>query len=1060
MLIAALSLASAAGASLRVERPADDRFFAKPSVPIEIRGPERAERLSVEVEGRQVGAAFKRVRPGVWRARLRAPQVRRGVNHLVAVSRDGRGREDYAAARFVVGKPRPGLLRLGAAGAGAAGVATPVLLAGPPQRLSAKLNGKRLRWPSGSWPSNRALLRLGADDGLRFGANSLRVFAARTDGAFDVERRTIRVRRDRPLVGAGADRRIAAGTGARLDGRASRAARTGAGLRYRWALVRKPRGSKAKLLRSSSARPSLRADRPGTYRARLTVTEIRPGGLARRGADTATVQAVPNVPPIGVPIETMFPNGLIEESEADMAIRIGATKYWLGQPKGNQIQAVILDRSTLEPLYSAAYVGTKADAEKLEAEIGKHGNRVLVVISAPDFPSSAVNAAFVPIVKGLGAPTGPIGGERTGWSVIGVPGSKGGAYLGSGLNVNPTPDTNLRGRLDGYLQEAIVDEPGAKGFAFVPSERVTFDTAAPGAPALANRITVGTAEYASASLPACATGGFQVLALVAETLVPASSASFATNGCGAAADSAGLAQMAAFLASISATGTGPAEGPKLLIVQSIGAPYDAAASGWNEVATGLERLGGTGSVFGAARAGYSLVGGIGISGLQLTEASQTLTGKPARIGGLMVPDRRGAFQPMLASPTGQTPYDLTEIAYQPSQPWPASQTKGERAALAYIAEKVLDLPAPTQGSSCYVPARPDVRSEYCNLAKASSWSGYVSQVREAPYKKGNGFTKEDWEKVTAALAAPGYNEFNAVSTVWALIGVLQRAFGTGSAEGQVDLGKIATEVQQAIAPPEQGEATGWWLELLANLAAIASYYDFGIEDEVAQKITGTLSGALFITGQNLYDREGDPLAEEFKLDAKDVAVTLSERYTAASSALGRVGELLVSDAGKLRAASQDPALGISSEGVEELVGLLRTGGKQWSYGALLPIAYEAVGLQRGELLNNPLPASANQYECEFFEVGGGSGGYFPFKAPAAAQLRTEAPATALGVLVLRGSELPSNGNPEQHPRSPTKSLLEPLFKSPEAKGLGLYAPWFWRSAFAYPSAATKSVRCA
>ena len=81
-----------------------------------------------------------------------------------------------------------------------------VRLAKPPRRLSAKLNGRKLRWPLDPFPRRKQQLRLGADDGLHFGRNSLQVLAVRRDGSFDIERRTVLVPRDRPLAGAGLDK--------------------------------------------------------------------------------------------------------------------------------------------------------------------------------------------------------------------------------------------------------------------------------------------------------------------------------------------------------------------------------------------------------------------------------------------------------------------------------------------------------------------------------------------------------------------------------------------------------------------------------------------------------------------------------------------------------------------------------------------------------------------------------------------------------------------------------------------------------------------------------------
>lgn len=1015
-----------------------------------------ARGVRATVEGRVVSGAFRKVGPRVWRARLGRKQLGRGTNHLFVVTRDGAGRVDRDSVRFVVGERRRGFLTLRGPGRRLASVAR---VRSAAATLRAELNGRRLRWPGTPWLTRSHGLRLGADDGLHFGANRLRVFALRPNGTFDVERRLVRVPRTRPLPSAGRDRRVAAGSGLGLDASRSRQAHRGARLRYSWRLIQKPRRSRAQLRRAGTVRPRLRTDVAGAYRARLTVTETRRGPDGRRvsrsSSDVVTVSAVEDLPPIGMAVETIDWNGGDSEETIDTGIRLGSKTYWLGMPQGNSVQAIVLDRGTLEVLYAAAYAGSQSDAEKLADQVQRYGNRALVLIANPGvLPNSEVDSAFVKIVKGLGVPVSSLENGRAGWSAIGIPEAKGSGYLGNGLNLNDVGVADLRGNLEGYLQS------GSHGFIFVPGSRVAFDTALPGQAKGRNAMRVGGSEFASQPLAACGTGGFQVEVLLAETLAPVAGQTFTTNGCGTAVDTEGQQHMAGFLAGISLDG-GSTEGPKLVLVQTIGDPRDPGAAGWNALAQQLARLGATEAVFAEDSGSYALVGSLGISDPPLEEASSQLTGKAARIAGVLKPNRLNAFVPVLSSPTGSTPFTLTTIAYQAAQPWPYSQTAGERAALTYIAEDVLHLDPPTVSSSCYVPAKPDVRSEYCNLDYRSEWSGLAGKLEGRKYESGHGFSEEDWTNVVGELTgSAGLGEFDAVQSVWSLVTTLQGAIGASQVSGEVNLKKIALEVEEAIKPPAKSEAAGWWLEFLANLASIASYFDFGVEEEVVQKTTGAISGALFIAAQWQTGPEGSPLFERFKLDADDVAVEMAQNYRAASNGIGRVGEVIVSDYGKLMAVAQNPDFALNSKAVEASTETLESGARQWGYGALLPVAYEAISLQQGELQNNPLPQKASEYTCEFFEVDGGSGAYNPFEsAPEAAQYRPEQPTTTLGLLVVNGSELPIQGDPEQHPRSPTAKLIEPLFAAPERNGLGLYRPWFWRSAFDYPSSKTESVAC-
>ncbi len=781
VLALALLLAPAAGAAgLRIARPAANRFFAHAPVRVVVRAPRGAHALRARIDGRVVSASFQRLRPGVWRARLGARQLRSGADHLVVTTGTG-GHRDYDGVRFYVGTRRPAFLTLRAPSRRSGSVVARVRSRRDPDLLRATLDGRRLRWPRRPWAFARLALPLGADDGLHFGANKLSVFAARHDGTFDVEKRTVFVARDRPLAGAGRDRRVAAGTAMRLDGSSSRAALgRRARLSYRWRVVSRPRGSKGRLLRAGSVRPVLKADRPGVYRVRLTVTETGRTAAGRRVArsssDVTTLSSVVNVPPVGLALETIDFNGERSEETVDSGIRLGSRVYWMGMPKGNSVQALILERETLAVLYAESFPGTKANAETLAAKVKKYGNRALVVISNPAIlPNSSIDEAFLPIIGSLGigkAQEQSLKLGRAGWSVVGIPGSKTGAYFGAGENYDPDGVADVRGNLQGYLEEGNLR---SYGFNFVPGSRLLFETSAPGASSLRNTIKIGSAEYPSAALDSCASGGFQVQVVRAETAapVPGGGASFTTNGCGGPSDEAGVKKMSSYLASFDLAGGLAVEGPKLFFVQSIGAPYDGAAgAAWNELATQLERLGATGAVFAEARESYALVGAIGVEGLPLTEASQTLTGKVASLGGILEANRSNSQMPMLSSLGGVEPFRLTAIAYQPPTAWPDSETAEQRAALEYAAE-YLKLEKPASGAACYVPSRPDVRSEYCNLRYRNEWKTMGREIAGAPFEAGHGFKEPVWQALTKQLPS----EFNDVQGVWNLVKTLQGAFG-------------------------------------------------------------------------------------------------------------------------------------------------------------------------------------------------------------------------------------------------------------------------------------------
>jgi hypothetical protein len=1081
-VVIALLLATAAPAAapaLEVAKPRPDQLVTGKRVTVVLHTAPKLRKLEVSLHGKGVRRAFTQVRPGVWRAELQRKWMRTGANVIVVADVDRAGHKGYANGRFYLGERRRGYLTVKAPGrVASSAVASVAMRRLPDLRFRASLNGRNV---SGLF--RRRFLRkrtayLGANDGLRVGRNVLKVLAARRDGGFDRERRVIFVRRDHPQAVAGNDRLLAGGRSVTLDGSGSHpsllppgSGATKAGIKYHWSVLRHPRGSKAEPASPGAVRTRFRPDLVGTYRLRLSATD--PSGA--RGTDVVTVTEAENAPPIGVPIETMAHEPMPSE---EFWIRVGSEKFPLNPApvESNRIEAVFLDRETLEVLDTATFEGSALEAFELKEEIEKFGKRALVIVSNPgpefDNPKPKdfqVDAAFGEVVQTLGVGSVPKA-TQGGWSVIGVPGSTTG-----GTEIAGTNPSNYPGNMRGYLAR------GSSGlFSYVASSMLPFDTYAAGSAPGTNRIEVRGRSYSSAPLAcASATGGLQVLVLVAETLEEAQNRTFTTNGCGLLAERAELQAATEFLKQWENGGVGT----ELFFVQSVGAPFatesrpptseaEAARAFAREgLAETLEGLGAVADVFQSATSSYAFVGGYGIDDLPLTEASGSLTGVPAAIAGLLQPNEMGSYVPLVASSTGKMPFGLAQVAYQPAQAWPDSETPGEEAALAYVAA-VLDLPTPTAQSACYVPSRPDVRSEYCNEKLKGQWGAFVSQLRAAQCGEAcqaeNGFSLADWENVRTELVGRGgpdeFSEFEAVQSSWELTEALREPFGTSSGSAQVELGKLAAEIEAALAPKPQSEAVGEWLSIISTVVYELSYGEGS--NPATAGIIGGIAGALGLAAQYADDSEGSPLLGEFKLSTAELAVELERRLRADSAQIDTLGELIVTDYGKLKEVSENPAFaGFAPKVVESATETLESGSKQWIYQTLFPTAYEALNLTAGP--ENPaLPEKATSYVCTYEQEQVGTEvrskiPYGPFSSSPLAEYRYPrlTPAGAsLGVLVARDSKLPEK---ESHasPESPPESLLQPIYKPISAGGLGLYIPWFWREAFGFPGTAVKDISC-
>jgi hypothetical protein len=102
---------------------------------------------------------------------------------------------------------------------------------------------------------------------------------------------TVRTINTAPIAQAGADRTVAVGATATLNGAGSSDA-DGDVLAYQWTLLSRPAGSAAALSSVSDVAPSLVVDRPGSYVVRLVVND----GQASSVADTVLVSTVNSAP--------------------------------------------------------------------------------------------------------------------------------------------------------------------------------------------------------------------------------------------------------------------------------------------------------------------------------------------------------------------------------------------------------------------------------------------------------------------------------------------------------------------------------------------------------------------------------------------------------------------------------------------------------------------------------------------------------------------------------------------------------------------------------------------
>lgn len=726
---------SAVNGPLKLIAPRLGTLVTGKAVRVRVRTPAKASRFRAELVSRRVRDVTRRfrvVRPGLRVATLRVGrELRPGKAHLFVTVGPRRSPRWAVETHFVVARPAKRLVRVRGL---RKGVTAPVrvrarVAAGA--RLRAQLNGRRVHdrfERRGRW----RVAELAADDGLRFGRNRLVLTAFTEQGRYERLRRAFVIRRDRPLVGAGRDRRIRAGRPVRLDGSATTRSRRGTRLRLRWRIVDRPKGSKRARLRGARGpRPRLVTDVPGHYTVRLEATELRPArpGARARGAsasaaavspttaDTVELAAQPSVLPDGALVRTIA-------SDTEPGIQLGETFYpaW----SGGWVESLVLDRDTLEVISVNTYTGNSAGTNALALSVGELNSEHLVIVAGTGRFAGLEPEAE----KGLEKALTRLGVEldedistykHGNFSVIGVPGTRPGSAHQCNLSYCRIHPGAVPGELEGSLQ---LDIKGNFAYNWPPTS-YSYDTRAPGSSSKQNVMQVSgeagnmiTYESAELDQP-----GFQLLWLDSGTLAARGNYTYAASTSSCGGDGC-LQDLAAKLKEITASSP-----PGLIMLSSFGRPTvgpTESISPWGEIAGILSGCGASGvrgplgeheyapcteaflpegmganqlAFLGLDGTGdYTLVGLEGQTSREGpnsgAELSEVITGKPARLAGAFKRNNRGLWQagtsgnPDPANPPSTFVPDLLKILQQPPEPFAFPQTAAEWAAERYIAEEV------------------------------------------------------------------------------------------------------------------------------------------------------------------------------------------------------------------------------------------------------------------------------------------------------------------------------------------------------------------------------------
>jgi hypothetical protein len=763
---------------------------------------------------------------------------------------------------------------------------------------------------------------LSATEGLRRGGNALRVtLARRSDGANDVITRRVTVRTGallsaiRPIAGGIVGGRL------RLDASPSVVLAGGRGLRYRWTLVRKPRGSHARIGSAQAIRARLQPDRPGRYAVRLDVrqrTKVPVAHGARMtdasGTLTRTFDVAPLLTPWGEGIQTLA------QSKGGYELRIGSTKTANTQPNGYFVAFVNRGTGTVDCQAGVPY-GQEQTLLNVVSETAAQtqacaGGPYLIVIAAAPTRGPSLNVSSTDLgyfnqamaLLGASVPASFIG--PGGFSVIGIPNAPSGSAwenLGGhqtrngeqgevpgGIFGRLVPDTNSTFSTD---STQVHFELTFSFTGYVPFNTAQTKNGQTG-------IAVNTPTPTFAAVPSSAgPGGLQLEVLDAHTLTPVASGTYCIVAACASYNSNEWA-----LANLLGQYDG---GQDIIIIQTYGTVGPASNSGQGAVANQIRAMGGDPDLFNTFTGSYAFIYCPGHAPSELSGNSPTDT--TAAFNGLFGRDSEDRwYQVQTALGSSAPNSQLPLIADAPSTSFPYQRQPWLPQVEGYLEGKLSDLGS----DNTYCPKHDCLRALYWLDNSVPNWDGDASTLLQLPAPPSpstygcNPTTTncaQDWANIRQEFS----NEFTYVNEVTKLFNAWQGLIPLAAANGAYDLTALTNQIESFIgaAQAKQDQKNQKITEITGTINAILSAATLigdaagvtapGVGAAINAPI-GLLSSGVTAASTWATSSDGYPaLQADVQAAAANLGNQLSDQFTALWSAEGTLESIILSDGAKL-----------------------------------------------------------------------------------------------------------------------------------------------------------------
>jgi hypothetical protein len=491
------------------------------------------------------------------------------------------------------------------------------------------------------------------------------------------------------------------------------------------------------------------------------------------------------------------------------------------------------------------------------------------------------------------------------------------------------------------------------------ADRPSFDTQASHT-STANTMNLAGQQF-TATLPAGATGGFQVQFLDPTDFTPVAQAVFATNG--VADPIAGITAMANYL-------NGGRWGPHL-VVQSIGAvgrpappsdPYqpDRGNQAWTRLGQELSAYGANPHTFLGVNGAYAFFGGTLLDHSDVAQSSTGIVTDPTAsppttqagtLKGRLSIRSDGYVVPAAADPHDKLSYELYDIAFQSPKPWPLTQEAGEphyqdyEKAMTYIT-KSLQTTKSGWGNDLRVIYADDLNRDWSTEHDDLLGLPYPADGLPCTQPRGRdkapnpGFTKEQY----CALVTQLRTEMEYLKSVKTLFDAYKGTLNQSGAESQVDLQSIARTIHDDVAGQDDDDLLAEIGNFILMLFEAAGLFisvpegAFPVELALIEALAASYEFSMSMTADQ---RSGVPLSDQVDTKASSLGADVAGRLTRSAASLDTLREIVASDYGRLQRLGTNAATPGWVVRANQLQDYLTKGANGYFTTELMPVAYNA-----------------------------------------------------------------------------------------------------------------------